>query len=56
MGISCYSQKYISVISCRHWRSLGLFSSEATRRAQQGEKMLGGSGGMLPRKLKKMGP
>jgi hypothetical protein len=26
------------------WRSLGNFSSEAIRRAQRGEKMLGGSG------------
>jgi hypothetical protein len=26
------------------WRSLGLFSSEAIRRAQQGQKMLGGGG------------
>jgi hypothetical protein len=27
----------------RHWRSLGLFSSEVTRRVQRGGKMLGGS-------------
>jgi hypothetical protein len=26
----------------KQWRSLGLFSSEATHRAQRGEKMLGG--------------
>jgi hypothetical protein len=29
---------------CHQWRSLGPFSSEAIRRAQRGEKMLGGSG------------
>ena len=33
---------------CHQWRSLGLFASEAIRRAQRGEKMLGGV-----RKLKK---
>ena len=27
------------------WRSLGVFSSEAIRRAQRGEQMLGGGGG-----------
>jgi hypothetical protein len=33
-----YNQK----LSIHQWRSLGLFSSEAIRRAQRGEKMLGG--------------
>jgi hypothetical protein len=31
-----------------HWRSLGLFSNEATRRAPEGEQMVGGSGACSP--------
>ena len=32
------------------WRSLGLFSSEVIRRAQRGEKMLGGVGPEIKQK------
>ena len=45
----CNSSQYIlSTYNSQHWRSLGLFSSEATRRAPEGEQMVGGSGACSP--------
>ena len=40
------TSKEFSGAGTLQWRSLGLFSSEATHRAQRGEKMLGGSGNL----------